>query len=346
MDKNGKKTADRKPVIGITLGDLNGVGPEVVIKSLQDPRLLNFLTPVIYGATRVLNFYKKHFELNEFNYSQVKDDVFIMKKVNVVNCWEEHVEITPGQLSPQTGIYAFKSLEKATQDALSGKIDAIVTAPINKKNMQSNNFNFPGQTEYLAGKSGENDCIMMMVSENLRIGLLTTHMALRDVPAQITPEKLSSKIRILINSLKKDFSCGKPKVAVLALNPHAGDDGLFGNEEKEILKPVLEEFRNQGHLVYGPYPADGFFGSGQYKTVDGTLAMYHDQGLTPFKTLSFETGVNFTGGLKIIRTSPDHGTAYNIAGKNAANESSMRAAIFMAKEIFYNRNPQFAENMT
>jgi 4-hydroxythreonine-4-phosphate dehydrogenase len=343
MDKNGKKIIDRKPVIGITLGDLNGIGPEVVIKALQDPRLLNYLTPVIYGATRVLNYYKKHFELNEFNYSQVKDDLFFPKKVNVVNCWEDHVEITPGQLSPQAGLYAFKALEKATQDALAGKIDAIVTAPINKKNIQSDSFRFPGQTEYLTEKSGESDSIMMLVAENLRVGLITTHIPLRDVAAQITTERISSKIRLFNNSLKKDFGCGKPKVAVLSLNPHAGDDGLFGNEEKDIIKPVIDELKNQGHLIYGPYPSDGLFGSGQYRTFDGILAMYHDQGLTPFKTLAFETGVNFTAGLKFIRTSPDHGTAYNIAGKNIASEVSIRSAIFLAKDIFYVRNPQFDE---
>jgi 4-hydroxythreonine-4-phosphate dehydrogenase len=294
----------------------------------------------------VLNYYKKHLELNEFNYSQVRDDFFIPKRVNVVNCWEEHVEIMPGQLTPETGQYALKSLEKATQDALSGKIDAIVTAPINKKNIQSDAFRFPGQTEYLTEKSGEADSMMMMVSENLRVGLATTHTSLREVPAMITTAKLNSKIRIMNATLKKDFSRGKPKIAVLSLNPHAGDDGLFGNEEKDIIKPVIDEFKNQGHLIYGPFPADGFFGSGQYNGFDGILAMYHDQGLTPFKTLSFDTGVNFTAGLKFIRTSPDHGTGYSIAGKNVASEVSIRSAMFLAKEIFYNRNPQMAEKTT
>lgn len=334
---------ERKPVIGITIGDLNGVGPEVVIKALQDPRLLSYFTPVIYGATRVLNYYKKHFELNDFNYTQVKDDQFQPKKVNVVNCWEDHVEINPGQVAPAIGIYAFKSLERAVNDAIKGKIDAMVTAPINKKNIQSESFHFPGQTEYLTEKSGEADSIMILVSENLRVGLVTTHVALKEVAGMITAERLKSKIRLFLNSLKKDFSVLKPRLGVLSLNPHAGDEGLFGNEEKEVLQPVIEEFKNQGNLVYGPYPSDGFFGSEQYRNFDGILAMYHDQGLTPFKTISFDTGVNFTAGLKFIRTAPDHGTAYNIAGKNIASELSIREAMFLAKEIIFHRNPQLEE---
>jgi 4-hydroxythreonine-4-phosphate dehydrogenase len=338
MEKNGKISPDDKPVIGITLGDLNGIGPEVVIKALQDSRLLNYFTPVVYGATRILNFYKKQFGLNEFNYTQSKDDSISPRKVNVVNCWEEHVEINPGQPSTSSGIYAFKSLEKATQDALDRKIDAIVTAPINKKIIQSDSFHFPGQTEYLTQKSGENDSIMLMVSENFRIGLVTTHVALKDVAGLITTERLVSKIRIFLNTLKKDFSILKPRLAVLSLNPHASDEGLFGTEENDIIKPVIEDFKNQGHLIFGPYPPDGFFGSNQHRNFDGILAMYHDQGLTPFKALSFDTGVNCTGGLKFIRTSPDHGTAYNIAGKNLASENSLRSAIFLAKEIYYSRN--------
>lgn len=343
MEKNIKISSDTKPVIGVTLGDLNGVGPEVVIKALQDSRLLNYFTPVVYGATRILNYYKKHFDLNEFNYTQAKDDSFSARKVNVVNCWEEHVEISPGQASTSSGIYAFKSLERATQDALEGKIDAIVTAPINKKIIQSDSFHFPGQTEYLTQKSGENDSIMLMVSEDLRVGLVTTHVALKDVAGLMTPERIGSKIKIFLNSLKKDFSVSKPRLAVLSLNPHASDEGLFGTEEKDIIRPVIDDFKNQGHLVYGPYPSDGFFGSGQFRNFDGILAMYHDQGLTPFKAISFETGVNFTGGLKFIRTSPDHGTAYNIAGKNMANESSLRSAIYLAKEIYYSRNHLLAD---
>jgi len=346
MDKNGKISADSKPVIGLTLGDLNGVGPEVVIKALLDTRLLNYFTPVIYGATRVLNYYKKHFELNDFNYTQVKDESFSPKKVNVINCWEDHVEINPGQAVAANGIYAFKSLEKATNDALEGKIDALVTAPINKKLIQNESFNFPGQTEYLAKKSGESDSIMILVSETLRVGLVTTHVALKDVASLITPERVTLKIKLMLHSLKKDFSVVKPKIAVLSLNPHAGDEGLFGTEEAEIIKPVIDEFKNQGHLIYGPYPSDGFFGSNQYRNFDGILAMYHDQGLTPFKTLSFDTGVNMTAGLKFIRTSPDHGTAYNIAGKNVASEISIRSAIFLAKDIYYSHLQLIPEKTT
>jgi len=338
MDKQDSNKINKKPAIGITLGDINGVGPEVIIKALNDNRILKYLTPVIYGSTKILSYYRKSLSMDEFNYSQVKDDFINYKKINVVNCWDELVEIKSGTADPDTGKYAFMALEKATNDLLQNKIDALVTGPVNKKIIQNKDFDFPGQTEYITSKCEQKDSIMMMVGEFLKVGLVTSHLPIKDVAAHITRENLSSKIKIFLNSLKNDFRITKPKIAVLGLNPHSGEDGLLGKEEIEIIFPVIEDFKNKGFLVQGPFPADGFFGVTQYRNFDGVLAMYHDQGLIPFKTLLFEEGVNFTAGLKVIRTSPDHGTAYNLAGKNIASEISMRAAIFLAKEIYLHRN--------
>lgn len=339
MENEKAPQKKNKPIIGITLGDINGIGPEVVIKSINDNRLIKYITPVIYASTKVLSFYRKSLDINDLNYSQVKNDFFHHKKINVYNCWEEVVEINPGKVDPQTGIYAFKALEKATEHLMEGKIDALVTGPINKKIIQNKDFQFPGQTEYLTSKTGKKDSLMMLVGENLKVGLVTTHMPVSKVAEHIDKEGVAKKIELFLSSLKKDFGITKPKLAVLALNPHAGDDGLIGQEEIEILTPVIEDYKNKGHLVYGPFPSDGFFGARHYKNYDGILAMYHDQGLIAFKTLSFEEGVNYTAGLDFIRTSPDHGTAYNIAGRNEASEISMRTAIFLAKAIHNNRNP-------
>ena len=339
MEKSKKGKSSSKPVIGITLGDINGIGPEVIIKSLLDPRILNIITPVIYGSTKVISYYRKNLGNEDFNYSQVRDNYFNHKKVNVVNCWNETVEINPGTSSQEAGNYAYKALERAVKDLKEGKINAIVTGPINKSNIQSDQFNFPGQTEYITKESGEKDSLMMMVGENLKVGLVTTHLPIKDVPTKITRKNVSAKLKIFINSLKSDYGIKKPKIAVLGLNPHAGDEGLLGKEETEVIQPVIEEFKSKGHLAYGPYPSDGFFGAAQYKGFDGILAMYHDQGLIAFKTLSFEIGVNYTAGLEIIRTSPDHGTAYNLAGKNEASEISMRSAIYLAKDIYKVRRP-------
>ena len=235
------------------------------------------------------------------------------------------------------------ALERAAKDLNDGIINALVTGPINKSNIQSDKFNFPGQTEYITEASGGTNSLMMMVGESLKVGLVTTHLPLKDVANNITKKNVTAKLNILFDSLKKDFGIIKPKVAILGLNPHAGDDGLLGNEEEGIILPVIEEFKSKGHLAFGPYPADGFFGVAQYKNFDGILAMYHDQGLIAFKTLSFEIGVNYTAGLDIIRTSPDHGTAFNLAGKNVASEISMRSAIYLAKDIYKMRNPDSIE---
>ena len=324
-----------KPRIGITIGDINGVGPEVVMKALADNRILSLVTPVIYGSSRVLTFYKKLFALEDFNFSQVKGKgQFVHKSINVVNCWEEVIEVNPGHATRETGAASLKALQMATAEIREGLLDALVTAPIDKHSIHSEEFPFRGHTELLAKEFGGGESLMFMVTEALKIGLVTDHEPLREVASLITKERVEAKLHLMEKSLRGDFGISKPKIAVLGLNPHAGDGGLIGKEDEEILRPVVADCRNKGKLVFGPFPGDGFFGAAQYRQYDAVLAMYHDQGLIPFKTLAFESGVNYTGGLSIIRTSPDHGTAYTIAGKNQANEGSMREAIFLAGEVF------------
>jgi len=333
--------APNKPRIGITLGDLNGIGPEVVIKALADPRLLNIVTPVVYGSTRVLSYYRKLMGLEELNYSQVKTKgQFFPKVINVVNCWEEEIKITPGQPSRDGGRAALMSLKKVVEEVKEGLLDGFVTAPIDKNTIHGDDFPFRGHTEYLTQTFEAMESLMLMVGESLKVGLVTEHVSLKEVSEHITKERVELKIRLLELSLKNDFRISKPKIAVLGLNPHAGDEGLIGDEENLVIKPVIADLKSKGKLVMGPYPADGFFGSGQHKKFDGILAMYHDQGLVPFKYIDFENGVNFTAGLPTVRTSPDHGTAYSIAGKNQADESSLRQAIFVATDIIKNRLQQ------
>ncbi len=321
-----------KPVIGITLGDINGIGPEVVIKALADNRILNYFTPVIYGSTKVLAFYRKALDIENFNYTTFRNEVQ-HKTINVVNCWEDMLPIDMGKVTEAGGTSSYKALEQSVKDLKDGIIDAVVTGPINKHNIQRDDFRFAGHTEYFAATFGAQDSLMFMVSEGLRIGVVTGHIPLKEVSAKLTKELISRKLKIMETSLREDFGIGKPRIAVMGLNPHAGEDGLLGTEDQEVIAPVIDEFKNKGSLVFGPFPADGFFGKGQYKKYDGILAMYHDQGLIPFKTIASHQGVNFTAGLSIIRTSPDHGTAYDLAGKNEAGENSMRAAIFMAYDI-------------
>ena len=333
-----------KPRVGITIGDLNGIGPEVVMKALADNRLLGMVTPVIYGSAKALSFYKKLLALDEFNFSPVKGKgQFVARSINVVNCWEEVVEINPGKPTRETGTAALKALQCACDELKEGLIDALVTAPVDKHTIHSQEFPFKGHTEFLAKEFGGGDSLMFMVSDLLRVGLVTDHEPLKEVASLISRERLEQKLRLMEASLRKDFGISKPRIAVLGLNPHAGDGGLIGNEDEEIIRPVVSDFRNKGKLVFGPLPADGFFGSSQFRQYDAALAMYHDQGLVPFKALAFETGVNFTGGLSVVRTSPDHGTGYSIAGKNQASESSMREAIFVAGEIFRQRTEQSKE---
>ena len=327
-----------KPRIGITIGDLNGIGPEVIIKTLADPRIMSMVTPVIYGSTRVLSYYRKLMNLEEFNYSQVRSPgQLFSKSINVVNCWEDVIELQPGTPSKTTARAALVALRKTVEDYKGGFLDAMVTAPIDKNTIFADDFQYHGHTEYLTQAFNATESLMMMVGKELKVALVTEHVPLKEVSSLITPERVELKIRLFEMSLKKDFNIAKPKIAVLGLNPHAGDDGLLGEEENKIIKPVLNDLKNKGKLVLGPFPADGFFASGQHLKYDGILAMYHDQGLVPFKYMAFEDGVNFTAGLPIVRTSPDHGTAYAIAGKNQADESSMRQAIYLAVDIVKTR---------
>jgi len=342
MDSNKSgKIGSKKPVIGITIGDINGIGPEVIIKSLLDNRVLNQLTPVIYGSTKTLSYYRKSLNLYDFNFTPVKEDgPFSSKRVYVVNCWDDVVEIKAGEVTQAAGECSRMALEKATEALKQNVIDAVVTAPINKSNLYSDNFQFKGHTEFFDSKFGQGNSLMMMVSENLKIGLVTDHVPLSEVVGAITKQKLELKLSKFEKSLKLDFCINKPKVAVLGLNPHAGEEGLLGSEENEIIIPVIKDFKHNGKLVFGPYSSDGFFGNRQYTQYDGILCMYHDQGLIPFKSLSFDTGVNYTAGINIVRTSPDHGTANSIAGKNLASEKSMREALYLACDIVKNRKEE------
>jgi 4-hydroxythreonine-4-phosphate dehydrogenase len=327
----------RKPIIGFSCGDLNGIGMEIIIKSLSDSRLLDFMVPVLFANNKSINFYKKNLPEHNLNYSSIPDlNKINPKQVNVVNCWEEDVNITPGEINETGGKYALISLENVVAALKEGKIDGLVTAPIHKKNIQSPNFQFSGHTPYLQHAFGNTENLMLLVAENLKMALVTEHVTIQEVTKFITKDKIKQKLQILNNSLQKDFGIDKPRIAVLALNPHAGDEGLIGKEEIDIIRPAVKESKNQ-MLVFGPYSADAFFARGQHEKFDGVLAMYHDQGLIPFKSLAFGEGVNFTAGLPIVRTSPDHGTAFDIAGKGKADESSLTASIFECVRIIHAR---------
>jgi len=333
-----KVNIESKPVIGITVGDVNGIGPEIIIKALRDSRILNHITPVIYGSTKTLAYYRKALKADDFNYSQVKESGKLNpKKVNVINCWEEMVEINPGEITKEAGNASYQALKKAVENLKNNLIEGLVTGPINKHNIQSEEFNFPGHTEYFTKAVEAKDSLMLLASDQLRVGVVTGHIPIKDVSTVIGKEKITSKLQILEDTLKTDFGISRPRIAVLGLNPHAGEGGLLGSEDDKIIRPVVNDFKNKGSLIFGPLPADGFFGQGDYKKFDGILAMYHDQGLIPFKTIAFHEGVNYTAGLPIVRTSPDHGTAYAIAGKNQASSDSMLKAIYMAMDICKNR---------
>ena len=331
-------SAENKPIIGISCGDLNGVGPEIIIKTLADARILEFCTPVIFGNNKLLNFYRKNLPDYNFSFSAIKDSTKINpRQVNVYNCWEEEINITPGQLTNEGGKYAIDSLTIAAQALKSGKIAGLITAPIHKKNIQSESFNYPGHTPYLKDLFEVKDVVMFMVAENMKVALLTEHVPLKDVAQYITKDAIIGKLRLMNESLKKDFGINKPKIAVLGLNPHAGDEGLLGKEEEEIIKPAIREAKQKDVFCFGPYSADAFFARGQHERFDAVLALYHDQGLIPFKSLAHGEGVNYTAGLSGVRTSPDHGVAFDIAGKGIADESSFRQALFTCLEIIYNR---------
>ncbi len=328
----------QKPAIGFTSGDLNGIGLELIIKTLSDHRILEICTPVVFASNKCINFYRKTLPESNFNFSSVKElNRLNPKQVNIFNCWEEEVAITPGQLNEIGGKYALESLKQATQALKDGHIQGLVTAPIHKKNIQSDSFQYTGHTPYFKAFFGVQDVVMFMVAENLRVGLVTEHVTIADVAKNITRENILLKLKIMHNSLQKDFGVDKPKIAVLGLNPHAGDEGLIGNEEETIIKPAIKDAKHS-MLVFGPYSADAFFARGQYEKFDAVLAMYHDQGLIPFKSLAIGEGVNYTAGLPVIRTSPDHGTAFDIAGKDKADANSFIVAVFEAVDIYRRRN--------
>ncbi len=336
---------DKSIKVGISIGDLNGIGAEIVIKTFEDSRMLEFCTPVIFASIKTMSFLKKHFE-SGINYHGINHLIQVVDgKVNVLNVWKENVTINFGEEDSKMGEYAVKSLEKATQALQNGDVDVLVTAPIHKHNIQSESFKFPGHTNYLAEKLG-GQSLMFMVTDTLKVGLLTDHVPVKDAPNQITPELIAEKIEIVYQSLIQDFTIERPKIAILGINPHAGDNGVIGEEDDSVLKPTLEKLREKGKLVYGPYAADSFFGSKNYKNFDAIIAAYHDQGLIPFKTIAFGHGVNYTAGLNKVRTSPDHGTAFEIAGKGEAEHGSFEAAVFMALEIFRNREAHkiYAQN--
>ena len=323
-------------VVGISIGDLNGIGGEIILKTFEDDRILEFCTPVIFASSKTMSFLKNHFN-SEINFNDINAmNQLAYGKVNVFNCWDETVKVEFGKEDVKMGEYAIKSLQAATKALKNDEVHVLVTAPINKHNIQSKNFKFPGHTDYLA-KELQGESLMFMVTDSLRVGLLTDHVPVKDVVEHITADLIEKKINTVYHSLLMDFNIVKPKIAVLGINPHTGDNGVIGNEDDAIMRPTLNKIKEGGKLVFGPYAADSFFGGSNYKNFDAIIASYHDQGLIPFKTLSFGQGVNYTAGLSKVRTSPDHGTAYEIAGKGQANENSFKEAIFTAIHIHNNR---------
>ena len=326
--------------VGITHGDINGIGYEVILKVLEDNRILELCTPVIYGSAKIAAYYRKGLEMPQIPLNIIESAADARDEANnIINVVDEETKVEPGVSSPAAGKAAFTALERAMTDLKAGNIDVLVTAPINKNNIQSDEFHFPGHTEYLASCAGNGaEPLMILFNERLRVALVTTHTPIAEVASAISTESLLAKLRIFSESLSKDFGLNYPRIAVLGLNPHAGDGGVIGHEEENIIKPALQQARQEGINCFGPYAADGLFGSEQYRKFDGVLAMYHDQGLAPFKALAMAGGVNFTAGLPFVRTSPDHGTGYDIAGKNEADPESMRQAIYAAIDIWRNRS--------
>lgn len=325
--------------VAITQGDVNGIGYEVILKVFDDPTMLELCTPIVYGSPKVMTYHRKALDM-ESSFTIINSAAeAVHGKVNVVNCNEDEIKVDLGKPSRESGKAAFEALEKAMAEYKAGLYDVLVTAPIHKEMIQSEGFTFPGHTEYLEQSVGEegDKALMILASERLRVALVTGHVPVAKVATILNKELIEEKMQLFNDSLKSDFGIGAPRIAVLALNPHAGDGGVIGNEEETIITPAIKAMREQGLLCYGPYPADGFFGNGTFSHFDGVLAMYHDQGLTPFKVLSMDEGVNFTAGLPLVRTSPDHGTAFDIAGKGEASENSFRQAIYMAIDVYRNR---------
>ncbi|HEX2974447.1 MAG TPA: 4-hydroxythreonine-4-phosphate dehydrogenase PdxA [Bacteroidales bacterium] len=330
---------EKKPIIaGISQGDINGIGYEVIIKALSDPLITDICTPVVYGSPKVAAYHRKALNINNFSFNNIRTaEEAHAKKANMINCLDDNIRVELGKSTPQGGEAALSSIEKAVEDVMKGKTDVLVTAPIDKHNIQSKDFQFKGHTDYLKSKTGVEEVLMFMIGESMRIGVVTDHVPLRIVPELITVDILLRKMRLMNQSLIIDFGIRKPRIAVLGLNPHAGDNSLLGTEEAEVITPAVMQAQKEGIMAFGPFPADGFFGAGSFSKFDGILAMYHDQGLAPFKALSFDSGVNFTAGLPFVRTSPVHGTAFDIAGKGEASENSFRQAVYLACDIFRNR---------
>ncbi|MEE9348562.1 MAG: 4-hydroxythreonine-4-phosphate dehydrogenase PdxA [Flavobacteriaceae bacterium] len=325
--------------VGISIGDLNGIGVEIILKTFSDIRMLEFCTPVLFGSSKVISFHKNALDINTPIHGVTDIDKLLDHKLNLYNIWKDEVSIQLGEADKEIGKYAFLSLKHAVTALKDGKIDVLVTAPINKDTIQSDDFDFKGHTEFLEANL-EGESLMILMTNELRVGLITGHLPITKVAEAITPKLIEKKVAIMYQSLINDFKIRKPKIAILGLNPHCGDNGVIGDEDDAIVRPTIEKLFAKGQLIYGPYAADSFFGSESYKNFDAVLAMYHDQGLAPFKTLSFGKGVNFTAGLNRVRTSPDHGTAFEIAGQNKANESSFKEAVFQAIAIFKNRKEQ------
>lgn len=330
---------NHKIKVGITQGDINGIGYEVILKTLSDSRITEMCTPVLYGSPKVMAYHRKALEFPSMNFNIAADASAVLpSRLNIINCMDEEVRVELAKSTPQGGEAAYLALEAAVADMEKGLIDVLVTAPINKNNIQSDSFSFPGHTEYLESRLGKGArSLMILMCQDLRVALVTGHIPLSEVPKQVTKEKILEKLQIFDTCLKQDFQVVKPRIAVLSMNPHAGDGGLLGTEEADTIVPAMKEAEVAGILCFGPYAADGFFGSDHYKKFDGVLAMYHDQGLAPFKAIVMENGVNFTAGLPIVRTSPDHGTAYDITGQNLASEASFRQALYTAIDIYGNR---------
>lgn len=327
-----------KIVLGITHGDINGIGYEVIIKSLLDSRIYDQMIPVIYGSPKVAAYHRKALNIENFSFNTIRTaDEAVARRANIINCIDDATRVELGKSTQQAGEASYLALEAVCADIEAGKIDALVTGPINKMNIQSDKFHFSGHTEYLKARFRSESALMLMINDLMRIGVVTTHLPLSEVPSKVTNEAVLEKLRILNDTLRIDFIVSAPRIAVLSLNPHAGDEGLIGREEIEVINPALEQAKNEDILAFGPFPADGFFGAGTYRQFDAVLAMYHDQGMIPFKALTIEGGVNFTAGLPLVRTSPAHGTAFDIAGKNEASADSFREAIYLACDLFNNR---------
>jgi len=330
---------ETKPILaGISQGDVNGIGYEVIIKTLMDPMINEICVPIVYGSPKVAAYHRKALNINNFSFNNIRSaEEANIRKSNMINCLDDNIRVELGKSTPQGGEAALISLERALEDLKAGKISVLITAPIDKNNIQSEKFSFTGHTDYLRSKAGVEDVLMFMISENMRIGFATAHVPLKKVSEIITTDLLTRKLRLMNQSLIMDFGIRKPQIAVLGLNPHAGENSLLGNEEAEVIIPAIRQVENEGMMVFGPFPSDGFFGAGSFAKFDGILSMYHDQGLAPFKALSFESGVNFTAGLPFVRTSPVHGTAFPLAGRGEASENSFRQALYLACSIYKNR---------